>query len=76
MPHGPKSVGLDFAFPYAQNVYGIPEHTSPLSLPTTTSGATPGYYNEVRIVENEYSYSANIFIFIYFNFKAVPNVYT
>ena len=36
---GPVSVGMDFSFPFAQHVYGIPEHTSPLSLPTTTEGA-------------------------------------
>jgi alpha 1,3-glucosidase len=34
-PRGPMSVGMDFSFPSAQHVYGIPEHTSPLSLPTT-----------------------------------------
>lgn len=37
-PNGPASVGLDFAFPFANNVYGIPEHTSPLSLPATSFG--------------------------------------
>ena len=37
-PLGPASVGLDFAFPFAEHVYGIPEHTTPLSLPTTAPG--------------------------------------
>ena len=48
MPLGPKSVGIDFAFPYANDVYGIPEHTSPLSLPTTTtsSSGASSHYNE------------------------------
>jgi alpha 1,3-glucosidase len=47
-PLGPTSVGLDFSFPFAKHVYGIPEHTSPFSLPTTAPGAgtlTP-YYSE------------------------------
>lgn len=26
-PRGPMSVGMDFSFPFAQHVYGIPEHT-------------------------------------------------
>lgn len=39
MPLGARSVGLDFSFPCAANVYGIPEHTSPLSLPTTSRGS-------------------------------------
>jgi len=49
MPRGPRSVGLDFSFPYAQHVYGLPEHTSPLSLPTTAQGsgaAAPPHYSE------------------------------
>lgn len=45
---GPMSVGIDFAFPYASDVYGIPEHTSPLSLPTTMPGSAglPTKYEE------------------------------
>lgn len=49
---GPKSVGMDFAFPYAQDVYGIPEHTSPLSLPTTAKGSagiSPHYSEPYRL---------------------------
>ena len=38
-PLGPKSVGIDFSFPYAQHVYGIPEHATSLSLPTTKGSA-------------------------------------
>jgi len=34
-PRGPASVGLDLSFPGAQHVYGIPSHSSPLSLKTT-----------------------------------------
>jgi hypothetical protein len=40
-PGGPQSVGLDFTFPFAQQVYGIPEHTTPLALPSTAT-VTPG----------------------------------
>lgn len=48
MPRGPRSVGLDISFPYAQHVYGIPEHTAPLSLPTTTQGTSqrPAEYSD------------------------------
>ena len=49
---GTKSVGIDFAFPYSQNVYGIPEHTSPLSLPTTAPGSAgiqPHYSQPYRL---------------------------
>ena len=35
MVRGPLSVGMDFSFPFAQHVYGIPEHATSLSLPTT-----------------------------------------
>jgi alpha 1,3-glucosidase len=38
-PDGPMSVGMDFSFPFAEDVYGIPEHTSPLSLPTSQVGS-------------------------------------
>jgi alpha 1,3-glucosidase len=46
---GPLSVGVDFAFPFAQHVYGIPEHATSLSLPTTTTGsagAQPAQYKD------------------------------
>ena len=51
-PEGPMSVGLDFSFPFAKDVYGIPEHTSPLSLPTTQTGTTgeePKYSEPYRL---------------------------
>ena len=51
-PRGPMSVGIDFSFPFAQHVYGIPEHTSPLSLPTTRSGSAgmpPKYQEPYRL---------------------------
>ena len=35
-PKGPESVGMDFTFFDYEHVYGIPEHTGPLSLKETT----------------------------------------
>lgn len=51
-PRGPRSVGMDFSFPFAQHVYGIPQHTSPLSLPTTmmgSAGVAPHYKEPYRL---------------------------
>jgi alpha 1,3-glucosidase len=51
-PDGPKSVGLDMAFPFAQHVYGIPQHTTSLSLPTTApgdAGLSPKYSQPYRM---------------------------
>ncbi|MCJ1250918.1 hypothetical protein MMC30_008146 [Trapelia coarctata] len=38
-PKGPESVGLDIAFPGYEHVFGIPEHTGPLSLKETRGGS-------------------------------------
>jgi alpha 1,3-glucosidase len=48
MVRGPLSVGMDFSFPFAQHVYGLPEHAAALSLPTSKTGTsgTPGHFNE------------------------------
>ncbi|TDZ39986.1 Glucosidase 2 subunit alpha [Colletotrichum spinosum] len=43
-PRGPESVALDITFPGYDNVYGIPEHTGPLSLRQTRGGE--GNHNE------------------------------
>ena len=49
-PRGPTSVGVDVSFPYARHVYGLPEHTVSLSLPTTRPGtgsaAGSSHFNE------------------------------
>lgn len=37
-PFGPESIGFDINFPGFKNVYGVPQHTSPLSLKTTRHG--------------------------------------
>ena len=34
-PRGPESVALDITFPGYDHVFGIPEHTGPLSLKQT-----------------------------------------
>ncbi|XP_026743419.1 neutral alpha-glucosidase AB-like isoform X1 [Trichoplusia ni] len=44
-PRGNEAVSLDFSFPEADNVYGIPEHTDKLALRTTTSGDPYRLYN-------------------------------
>lgn len=48
MPRGARSVGLDVSFPYAQHVYGIPEHATSLALPSTAEGSAglPPQYSE------------------------------
>lgn len=49
---GPRSVGADFAFPFSSHVYGLPEHTSPLSLPSTitsSAGVAPHYHEPYRM---------------------------
>ncbi|KAF2230933.1 glycoside hydrolase family 31 protein [Viridothelium virens] len=37
-PKGPESVALDVSFPGYEHVYGVPEHTGPLSLLQTRGG--------------------------------------
>jgi alpha 1,3-glucosidase len=37
VPHGHGSVGVDISFPCSSHVFGLPEHSTPLSLPTTTT---------------------------------------
>ncbi|KAJ1679755.1 glucosidase II, partial [Spiromyces aspiralis] len=45
---GPESVGVDIEFPGFEHVYGIPEHTVPLSL-RPTRGAEGGYKEPYRL---------------------------
>lgn len=44
-PRGPESVGMDITFVGYSDVYGLPEHTGPLSLRETTSSG-PGTYDD------------------------------
>jgi alpha 1,3-glucosidase len=57
-PEGPMSVGLDFTFHYASEVYGLPEHASSLALKNTiapldggtgSSSANPAYSEPFRL---------------------------
>ena len=43
-PRGPESVAMDISFTGYEHVYGIPEHTGPMSLKQTRGG--DGNYNE------------------------------
>lgn len=44
-PHGPEAVALDFSFPGAEQVYGVPEHADSLALKST------GYISRPDIIE-------------------------
>jgi len=55
-PYGPESIGFDITFPGFKNVYGIPQHTSPLSLKTTKNG--DGYDEPYRL------YNLDVFEYI------------
>ncbi|XP_075987890.1 glucosidase 2 subunit alpha isoform X2 [Anticarsia gemmatalis] len=44
-PRGNEAVSMDFSFPEADHVYGIPEHTDKFNLRTTTSGEPYRLYN-------------------------------
>jgi alpha 1,3-glucosidase len=49
-PNGPMSVGIDFRFPSASHLYGIPEHASSLALHSTAAdpseGAPAAHYHD------------------------------
>ncbi|KAK7472303.1 glucosidase II [Stygiomarasmius scandens] len=47
-PKGPESLSLDITFPNHAHVYGIPQHATRLSLPTT-SGPDPTYTEPFRL---------------------------
>ncbi|KAJ1659441.1 glucosidase II [Dispira simplex] len=56
-PHGPASVGVDVSFPGFSHVYGIPEHSSGFSLPTTR-GTNAHYAEPYRL------YNLDVFEYI------------
>ncbi|KAL7795387.1 glycoside hydrolase family 31 protein [Trichoderma ceciliae] len=56
-PRGPESVALDITFHGYEHVYGIPEHTGPLSLKETRGG-------EGNFVEPYRMYNADVFEYI------------
>lgn len=45
-PHGPMSVGVDFSFPFTNNVYGIPEHAAPMNLPPSVGAGSGKHYDQ------------------------------
>lgn len=54
---GPESLSLDITFPHHGHVYGIPQHATRLSLPTT-SGESPYYSDPYRL------YNTDVFEYI------------
>ncbi|KAH8803199.1 putative glucosidase 2 subunit alpha [Xylogone sp. PMI_703] len=56
-PRGPESVGLDISFPGYEHVFGIPEHTGPMSLKETRGGS--GNFDEPYRL-----YNADVFEYI------------
>ncbi|KAI8978216.1 alpha-glucosidase [Trametes punicea] len=56
-PRGPESLSLDIDFPHHGHVYGIPQHATRLSLPTTT-GENAHYSDPYRL------YNADVFEYL------------
>ncbi|KAG2067925.1 glycoside hydrolase family 31 protein [Suillus decipiens] len=56
-PKGPESLSLDITFPSHAHVYGIPQHATNLSLPSTT-GPTARYTDPFRL------YNADVFEYL------------
>ncbi|KAJ2161329.1 glucosidase II [Coemansia sp. RSA 552] len=48
-PRGPESFGMDIRFAGYEHVYGIPEHSSPLSLRPTRGGGKDAYDQPYRL---------------------------
>ena len=44
-PLGPEAVAMDFSFPGAEHVYGIPEHADSLALKSTKNSEPYRLYN-------------------------------
>ncbi|KAJ7578310.1 glycoside hydrolase family 31 protein [Mycena floridula] len=56
-PKGPESLSIDFTFPNHGTLYGIPQHATRLSLPTTT-GENPTFTDPYRF------YNADVFEYL------------
>ncbi|RMZ83955.1 hypothetical protein DV737_g1312, partial [Chaetothyriales sp. CBS 132003] len=52
-PKGPESVALDISFPGYAHVYGIPEHTGPLSLRETRGGGDGNFDQPYRLYNSD-----------------------
>ena len=57
-PRGPESVALDITFPGYEHVFGIPEHTGPLSLRETRGHAEGDFTDPYRM------YNSDVFEYI------------
>lgn len=67
-PRGNEAVSLDVAFPDADQVYGIPEHTDKFNLRTTTDGEPYRLYN-LDVFEYELDSRMSLY-------AAIPVVYS
>jgi alpha 1,3-glucosidase len=62
---GPESLSLDISFPVHGQVYGIPQHASPLALPTTT-GEGAFYEDPYRLWNSDvFEYAADSTMSLY-----------
>ncbi|OLN93241.1 Glucosidase 2 subunit alpha 2 [Colletotrichum chlorophyti] len=52
-PRGPESVAIDISFVGYEHVYGIPEHTGPLSLRETRGGSNGEYAEPYRLYNTD-----------------------
>lgn len=55
-PHGPESVGLDIAFPFASALHGLPERTTAFSLPDTVRADAPALSEPFRLYNLDVSF--------------------
>lgn len=59
-PKGPESLGLDITFPGYEHVYGIPEHSGPLSLRETRGGSEGAFTEPYRLYNTDvFEYELN-----------------
>ncbi|KAL9124931.1 MAG: hypothetical protein Q9217_005792 [Psora testacea] len=59
-PKGPESLGLDITFSGYEHVYGIPEHTGPLSLRETRGGSDEAFTEPYRLYNTDvFEYELN-----------------
>ena len=59
-PKGPESIAMDITFPGYEHVYGIPEHTGPLSLRETRGGSDGAFTDPYRMYNSDvFEYELN-----------------
>ena len=69
-PFGPEAVALDFTFPQASNLYGIPEHADHMSLQSTVPQKNSDPYRLYNLDVFEYELQSKMAIY-----GAVPVIY-